>query len=112
ALLYRRAEPYFYAFDLLTLDGADLRDAPLRERKRRLRRLLGRRRGRVRYLDHVVGHGVDLFRPSPRRPSIAPIPAPSIRPIPMPMVPPVGTRACAPRYVCNGVGCRWQTVCQ
>jgi ATP-dependent DNA ligase len=57
--LYRRAEPYFYAFDLLWHDG-DLRDRPLIERKRLLRKLilLG---GSVRYLDHVLGRGTDLF---------------------------------------------------
>lgn len=60
-LFYRRAEPYFYAFDLLALDGRDLRNRPLLERKVALRRLLGRRRGRVRYLTHVRRRGVALF---------------------------------------------------
>jgi len=61
ALLFHRAEPYFVAFDLLALDGEDLRDQPLLERKRELRRLLGQRRGGVRYLSHVMGRGVELF---------------------------------------------------
>src|SRR5215467_5749211 len=60
ALLYRRAEPFFYAFDVLWLEG-DVRDRPLMERKKLLRKLLGRRRGVVPYLDHVVGRGRDLF---------------------------------------------------
>jgi bifunctional non-homologous end joining protein LigD len=39
-LLYRRDWPYFYAFDLLAVDGEDLREWPLVERKRRLRQLI------------------------------------------------------------------------
>ena len=38
SLLFRREWPYFYAFDLLAVDGEDLREWPLVERKRRLRR--------------------------------------------------------------------------
>ena len=37
SLLFRREWPYFYAFDLLAVDGEDLREWPLAERKRRLR---------------------------------------------------------------------------
>src|ERR1041384_542333 len=48
ALFSRRGEPHFYAFDLLALNGCDLRARRLLERKRLLRQLLGRRRGRVR----------------------------------------------------------------
>ena len=51
-----------YAFDLLALDGVDLRDQPLGERKKALRRVVPRRCDRLRYLDHVVGRGIDLFR--------------------------------------------------
>jgi bifunctional non-homologous end joining protein LigD len=39
-LLYRRGEPVFYAFDLLWLDGEDLRQLALLRRKKRLRRLI------------------------------------------------------------------------
>ena len=59
ALLFRRGEPHFYAFDLLWLDG-DVRDQPLIARKRMLRKLLPRRDD-VRYLDHIVERGRDLF---------------------------------------------------
>jgi hypothetical protein len=62
ALFYRRTDLYFYAFDFLVLDGRDLRERPLLERKATLRRLLGRRRGRVRYLTHVRRRGIALFR--------------------------------------------------
>ena len=41
-LLFRRAEPFFYAFDLLALDGEDVTGLPLRERKRRLREIVPR----------------------------------------------------------------------
>src|SRR5690349_18433926 len=60
--MFRRAEPIMYAFDLLALDGRDLRDEPVLARKRALRRVVPRRADRLRYLDHVVGRGVDLFR--------------------------------------------------
>lgn len=43
----RRADAVFYAFDLLWLDGEDLRALPLIERKRRLLRLV--RAGRWSY---------------------------------------------------------------
>lgn len=63
ALLFRRAEPVYYVFDVMWLDGRDLRGRPLVERKLLLRRIVPRRRAdRLRYLDHVVGRGVDLFR--------------------------------------------------
>jgi len=60
--LMRRREPFcFYAFDLLWLDGSDLRDRPLLERKRLLRKLLPRYARSVLYVDHVAS-GMDLFR--------------------------------------------------
>ena len=45
--LHRRGtvtEAMLYAFDLLELDGEDLRSLPLSDRKKRLAKLLGRRR--------------------------------------------------------------------
>jgi bifunctional non-homologous end joining protein LigD len=48
----------FWAFDLLFLNGEDLRGKPLLERKRMLQEALGPEvRGVLRYSDHVVGHG-------------------------------------------------------
>lgn len=63
ALLFRREWPHFLAFDLLELDGEDLRARPLVQRKRALRRLLARTRSasRLRYLDHLVGRGRELY---------------------------------------------------
>ncbi len=43
-LIFRRGEPRFYAFDLLWLDGEDLRNLPLIERKLRLRSVVPERR--------------------------------------------------------------------
>jgi ATP dependent DNA ligase-like protein len=59
--LYRRAEPHFYAFDLLFLDGRDLRGLPLIQRKAILRGLVPRQPCRLLYVDHLAGYGVDLF---------------------------------------------------
>jgi bifunctional non-homologous end joining protein LigD len=51
----------FIAFDLLYLNGEDLRTLPLIERKARLKKLLRRKRSRIIYLDHVEGNGRLLF---------------------------------------------------
>jgi bifunctional non-homologous end joining protein LigD len=61
-LLHRKGAPTFYAFDLLFLDGRDLRQLPLLERKRKLRALLDRSELReVICGKYVEEHGVDLF---------------------------------------------------
>ncbi|MGE0290511.1 MAG: non-homologous end-joining DNA ligase [Bradyrhizobium sp.] len=58
-----RGEISFIAFDLLHLDGADLRDLPLLERKQHLRRLLGRRKlKRAVYSEHMEGDGREVFQ--------------------------------------------------
>ena len=49
------------AFDLLSLDGADLRDRPLRERTRLLARIMPRVESHVRYVDSMNGRGVEFF---------------------------------------------------
>lgn len=49
----------FQAFDLLYLDGYDLRRMPLIERKRVLRELIGDRPGAVAYVDHLDIHEGD-----------------------------------------------------
>lgn len=61
-LLYRRADPFFYAFDCLWLDGRDLRSLALVERKRILRGLVPCQPSRLLYVGHIDGRGVDLFR--------------------------------------------------
>ena len=66
-LLHRRADPYFYAFDCLRLDGRDLRGMPLVKRKRTLRCLVPPQPSRLLYVDHIDGRGVDLFREACRQ---------------------------------------------
>ncbi len=61
-LLFHRGDPRFYAFDVLSLDGADLLALPLIERKRRLRAVIPTNGNRLLYSDHVAEHGEDLFR--------------------------------------------------
>ena len=54
---------YYHAFDLLFLDGHDLRRVPLEQRKQALRAVLpAAPESRLRYSDHVIGHGADLAR--------------------------------------------------
>ena len=45
------------AFDLLALNGKDLRKHPLVERKTALSKLLIRSKGDIQYVEHAVGHG-------------------------------------------------------
>ncbi len=56
----RTAELHFICFDLLYLDGVDLRGVALEQRKRLLFELLPRHSDRLRYTDHIEGHG-DVF---------------------------------------------------
>src|SRR4029079_1339536 len=52
-LIFRRRQCVFIAFDLLFLNGKDLRPLPLIDRKKALKKLLRRKRSRILYLDHV-----------------------------------------------------------
>jgi bifunctional non-homologous end joining protein LigD len=76
-LLFRRAEPVFYAFDLLWDEhaksdneeetrrfhnGEDLRYLPLIDRKLRLYAVIRKRGERLFYCDHIHGDGEGLFR--------------------------------------------------
>jgi bifunctional non-homologous end joining protein LigD len=63
--LHRRgtvSEAMLYAFDLLELDGEDLRRLPLADRKKRLARLLGGRRLGIVLSDHTDDDGATVFR--------------------------------------------------
>jgi bifunctional non-homologous end joining protein LigD len=60
-LLYSRSAPYFAAFDLLWLDGQDLRALPLLERKRRLQILVSAKPGLL-YVRHFERRGTALFK--------------------------------------------------
>ncbi len=76
-LLFRRGEPFFYAFDLLWDEhawsddeqerhrfrsGEDLRYLPLCDRKLRLRAVVPKQGERLLYCDHIEGDGEGLFR--------------------------------------------------
>jgi bifunctional non-homologous end joining protein LigD len=52
----------FYAFDLIYLDGRDLRKLPLIERKEKLRALLEGAPALLQYSDHFETNGADLFK--------------------------------------------------
>jgi bifunctional non-homologous end joining protein LigD len=65
ALSQRQPERLVYfVFDLLHLDGRDLRQLGLLERKKALAKLLAKqpKGGQVRYADHVTGQGPEFFR--------------------------------------------------
>jgi bifunctional non-homologous end joining protein LigD len=61
-----RARLRYYAFDLLFLDGKDIRKLPLLERKRLLRAALPKDAS-IRFSRHVRRHGVSAFRAAKRR---------------------------------------------
>jgi bifunctional non-homologous end joining protein LigD len=61
-LMFRRQWPYFMAFDVLALDGRDLRGRPLLERKQVLARIMPRVDSHVRFVDAIDTRGVDFFR--------------------------------------------------
>ncbi|WP_374029572.1 DNA ligase D [Bdellovibrio bacteriovorus] len=53
----------YYAFDLLFLDGEDLRPLPLKERKHRLEKLIKSLKSPlIRYSDHIEGHAQAMFK--------------------------------------------------
>jgi bifunctional non-homologous end joining protein LigD len=61
-LLNRKAEPIFYAFDLLWLVDDDLRRLPLIVRKKRLHDLIRTSDGgRILYAQHVESEGNQMF---------------------------------------------------
>ena len=60
-LLFRRDCPHFMAFDLVALEGVDLRGQRLTERKRLLRGIMPTVESRVRLVEHVPQCGVDFF---------------------------------------------------
>ena len=64
----KRQHLTFMVFDLLFLDGEDLRGLPLEERKAKLAVLgLPTDRGRVRYVEHIDGNGPEFFEQAERR---------------------------------------------
>ena len=49
------------AFDLMMLDGDDLRRKPFGERKAALRKVLRRTQGGIQYVEHSEGDGAEMF---------------------------------------------------
>jgi bifunctional non-homologous end joining protein LigD len=60
-LMFQRADPVYAAFDLLWLNGEDLRQIPLAARKRKLQRLIPKNSADVLYVDHVESNGGGLY---------------------------------------------------
>jgi bifunctional non-homologous end joining protein LigD len=56
-----RIPVYFYAFDLLYINGYNLMKFPLVERKAVLKKLIPDNSGWIRYADHIEGSGKEFF---------------------------------------------------
>jgi bifunctional non-homologous end joining protein LigD len=56
------SDAMLYAFDLLELEGEDLRALPLRDRKKRLARLVGKRRLGIVISEHTDDDGATIFQ--------------------------------------------------
>jgi bifunctional non-homologous end joining protein LigD len=50
----------FYVFDILSFDNHQLKDIPLIERKKMLKKIIGKR-GVIRYCDHILNEGKSFF---------------------------------------------------
>jgi len=62
AVMTRREQARYFAFDLLWLNGEDLRALPLLTRKETLKRIIPSLSTHARYVDHTNGAGTDLYR--------------------------------------------------
>jgi len=60
--LHDANEIIFYAFDLLYLDGHDLRNLPLSERRRQLEPIVAGRTGAIRFSEEMNADGTEFFR--------------------------------------------------
>jgi bifunctional non-homologous end joining protein LigD len=60
-LMFGRGDPPFVVFDVLALEGQDLRDLALIERKKILRRLIPRRSSFVLFADFIEAHCCDFY---------------------------------------------------
>jgi ATP-dependent DNA ligase len=61
-LLFRRRECVYFAFDVLFLNGEDVRELPLIERKARLKKLSSKKRSRILYVKDIEARGRELFQ--------------------------------------------------
>jgi bifunctional non-homologous end joining protein LigD len=56
-----KPDAVLFAFDLIELDGEDLRSQPIEERKRRLKTLLRRGVPGIQFSEHMQGDGAEIF---------------------------------------------------
>lgn len=56
-----KADLIYFAFDLLELNGENLKDQPLTERKKLLAKVIGTAKGTIRYSEHIAGQGEKLL---------------------------------------------------
>ena len=54
------AAVFLFAFDLIELDGEDIRPVPLEQRKGKLEKLLARSNG-IQFSEHLAGDGATIF---------------------------------------------------
>jgi bifunctional non-homologous end joining protein LigD len=62
ALMQRSRTVRYFTFDLVWLNGEDLRPLSLRTRKDKLKRILPSRSPHLLYVDHTKGAGTELYR--------------------------------------------------
>jgi bifunctional non-homologous end joining protein LigD len=62
SIMKRRRDVRYYAFDLLWLNGKDLRGLPLVARKQMLKRIIPAGSAHVLYVDHTKGSGTHVYR--------------------------------------------------
>lgn len=62
----KKGTPYFYAFDILSLNGKDLRKLPLVERKALLKKLI-RSQKQIRFSHHIQKSGKAFFKKAEKR---------------------------------------------
>ena len=60
-LMKRQRQAVYYAFDILWLNGRDLRDLSLLDRKKILRSVIPRKSSRVGFVSYVVTGALKLF---------------------------------------------------
>jgi bifunctional non-homologous end joining protein LigD len=61
SLMKRQCQAVYYAFDVLWLNGRDVRDLPLVERKKILRKVIPRKSSSVGCVSYVVRGALKLF---------------------------------------------------
>ncbi len=64
----KKGTPLYYLFDILSLNGKDLRNLPLIERKKILKTLIGKGKLKsIKYCDHIDEHGIAFFKAAAKK---------------------------------------------